>query len=345
MNVEKMCQDLTSRSQMIYSEIYMQLRENGVEADKKELSFKIIDSIDINGRSWCSKKRDNIVICKGVISEFLLYFSEVNNYYVQQVLHKIMPTQQKEEISKMSIEGILYDAGNPTIFDSKNIVDERTNLMEIFVSRFILLHEMGHIFDGHYEYLKLKDESLNYLSMFPQNESDCKNALCIRTLEMDADAFAVTRSFYHLLFLFMNFTSQVNCKFLKPIDLFLWWSFAIRSHFLLLEDKHKDTNKFSEEMVCFPSNIRWLMVHNVFGELVNTLDDTKIDREKVWTLMLIGAQEADNVFNAIKGTNYHIEKQFKVNEELKYYLDQANNKWKEIVDELQRYARCLLFKD
>lgn len=131
------------------------------------------------------------------------------------------------------------------------------------------------------------------------------SALDIRTMEMDADMFAVTQSILHLLFLHRNFNSQVQCEGIKPMDLFYWWAFAIRSHFLLCGDRLADTNRYSEDMKHLPSNARWGMIVNTAVEIIeNVINPTVLNTSEACGKFFRGAKEAEVVFNELKFTSY-----------------------------------------
>ena len=51
--------------------------------------------------------------------------------------------------------------------DAIGIVDGKAKLLEIFVSRFIILHELGHILNGHCKLLASKDNltGMNYICL------------------------------------------------------------------------------------------------------------------------------------------------------------------------------------
>lgn len=344
MDIDFMCMDLMNRATAVYAEINALIREfEKKEPDKRELVFEICDKNEINGKAWCEGIEDHIIINKGVISRFLTYFNMVNQYYVKRLLGKIMPEKEESEFDDMSIEGIIPTVGRTMTFDSKDIVRERTALLEIFVARFVLLHEMGHLFNGHCEYLSKKEEGFKYMPMYSENiKKDC--ALNRRTMEMDADAFAVTRSFFHLIYLYQNFEEKVYCTFLEPMELFYLWSFAIRSHFLVCEDTFMDTNKFSTKMCHLPSSARWIMIANTFIDIAKSLNPNELNVERVQEEFMKGAIDAEKVFNTIKYTKYSFIEQLNDNEEFRYYSEEVNRNWENIVDEVEQFSRVTLFR-
>lgn len=126
------------------------------------------------------------------------------------------------------------------IFDNRIIDDIKARMLETFISRFIFLHELGHILNGHCKLLANKMHDTSYfMPMYyndnnkPENETE---ALDIRTLEMDADAFAATQSMIHLSYLYDHSEKEIEVPYMEPQDIFYWWAFAIRSHFLICED-------------------------------------------------------------------------------------------------------------
>ncbi len=171
------------------------------------------------------------------------------------------------------------------------------------------------------------------------------SALDIRIMEMDAEMFAVTQSILHLLFLHRNFNSQVQCEGIKPMDLFYWWAFAIRSHFLLCGDRLADTNRYSEDMKHLPSNARWGMIVNTVVEIIeNVINPTVLNTSEACGKFFRGAKEAEVVFNELKFTSYSFYDELYENGQYKHYYNQVNTNWKKIVKELKAYSRCPLFE-
>lgn len=345
MDVEFLCKDLKNGAYAIYSELNILIKELGKEnLTEYELVFEIIDENKIDGKARHEGTKDCISISKGVISRFFSYFKKVNEYYINNVLEKVLSDKDPEEIEQMSMEGVTLINGIPTRFDSKDVVRERTKLLEIFVARFILVHEMGHLFNGHCEYLNEKEKGFKYMPMYEASAKE-EIALTRRTLEMDADAFAATHSFFHLIYLHQNFDKEVNCAFVEPMELFYLWSFALRSHFLVCEDYLLDKNKFTTKMCHLPSCARWRMIMDVVMEMAERLEPNAFDSEQIQKLFVKGVLKAEKVFNDIKYTEYSFIDELNNNDEFAYYRDEVNRHWSEIVDKVELFSRVPLFKE
>lgn len=157
MSLEFLMNDLNIRSKLAYDGVYTFLDAYGYKIEKNKLFFDINDEDEINGRAWCKTNEDHVEINKGVIRIYYDFFLKVNEYYKNKFLESFM-NETEESIEKMSFETISFSDGYPKIIDSKKMVDERTKLLEIFVSRFILLHEFGHIFNGHCNFIAEKEK-------------------------------------------------------------------------------------------------------------------------------------------------------------------------------------------
>jgi hypothetical protein len=262
MNLELLIEDLEKRAGIFHEDIYVYLKHCGYDIpNKNRLVFKVVDKKGINGRSWCFENKDYIEINKDGIKRIYEYFLDVNKYYKKEILNYCIPHEEEEKIGNMSMEGVYCQSGILVQFDSKTIDDERAMLLVIFGTRFLLTHEMGHIFNGHCSFLNSKEKNLKYIAMYYLDDTSEKSvsALDFRTMDMDADGFAVTQSIRHVIFLYKTFYENVTCQWLKPLELFYWWAFAIRSQFLLCEDYCWDSMKYVNEMKHLPCNARWTM--------------------------------------------------------------------------------------
>lgn len=346
--IDILLNDIKNRAIDVYEGIYTLLDEAGHKVDKRKLIFEIRDDEEINGRAWCANNEDHIEINKGVIRIYAEYFLEVNNYFVNKELEKITSAEDEELLKSMTYEAILFDDGKVNIIDSKEVVKDRTKLLEIFVSRFILLHECGHVFNGHCNYLSDFYKENYFIQMrYRDDDVTCdgkrNRALDNRTLEMDADMFATTQSIYHLLFLYSCFDEQVKCTGMKPMELFYWWAFAIRSHFLICEDRFMDTHKYSDEMFHLPSNARWGMIADTVVSLIhNNINSKVMDIKAIEIMFFYGAMSAEKIFNELKYSKYSWMDELKDNEKYFYYKAEVNTHWKELINSLRIYSRCPL---
>lgn len=345
MMIENLKLDLKKRAEYIYSDISKNLVLLKEKKENRTLHFDIIEDDEINGKAWCEGTGDYIEINKGVIEFYLKYFQEVNEYSKNKLLKKLLYGLDDEEIKKNHFEMLSFDNGEPVIVDSKDMITQRTALMEIFVSRFILLHEMGHIFNGHCSYLHLKKNEDMKMYYSDSDRTTALSALDFRTLEMDADAFATTQAIKHIVYLYCKYDNEVYCKCIKKKDIFYWWAFAIRSHFLVCEDRFLDSKKYRENMRHLPSAARCRqVVLSAIGVLDQMFDKTKIDVSQFQKLLICGMKDAEITFNEIKCSNYNSCINSDIDdEEYKNYTDEVHRNWDKLVNEIKPHSRCPLF--
>ena len=259
-----------------------------------------------------------------------------------------------EDVEELSYELIKFNGdGNPNLFDSKVIDYKLAGLLTIFVSRFIISHELGHLFNGHCEYLNSKEQNnIQPISMFEESNSEnTKNlsSLDYRTLEMDADAFAATDSFKHLLSLYNNFEDDVDEGLnIEPIELFYWWSFAIRSNFLITQ-KILNDEEYKLDKKHLPSVARWLLI---LGSIFNNIDSglhkinyrTGDNKEKIEKNIRSGFKFAEKQYNDRFHTNYDCIKETIYNKDYSKYVTEIEKNWEYLRKDLSRYSRLNLYK-
>ena len=185
---------------------------------------------------------------------------------------------------------------------------------------------------------------MNYIPFYYyKNEKflDEKSALDIRTLEMDADAFAATQSIVHVLYLYKNFESQVKIR-MEPKDIFYWWSFAVRSHFLMCEDQFMD-NAYYKTMTHLPSSARWSLIYLSALEVIGSCDMIEQEKKEFKELIIKGALNAEVKFNNIKFSMYSWIKEIDSNMQYVSYRDEINSNWVKIKTQLKKYSRLPLF--
>lgn len=352
-------EDLKIRSK----EIYDDLRESTYFLSKnkkytnRELKFNIIDNDhEINGQAWTEDMFDNVEIFSGVFKINELYFKKVVSFLLENNL-KEQPYND-ELLKKIN----LINGGN---------INELNNVLIIFVNRFILVHEFGHLFNGHCDYNNYISDKKNpikmvYLSRNSDENLSEENSKMIdsdgleveRSMEMDADSFAVTRSMFHLVGLSMKFDEKAGISILKKEDIFFWWAFSIASFFMIIknprlltgqiEDFEKEEFDYLEDYnykTHLPSSARIAMAVNTAVEVlqryfneVEFLDITKAKKD-----MYVGTNCAQIIFNSINGTNYCLSEQLLENENLCRYFQEVHETWKELRNKLEPFSRLKLY--
>lgn len=346
-------EDIKNRGQAIYEQYKYLMKEvlkidsNSIES---QLKIYLKDDMKLGGKAWCKNDIDNIQINKGVIDNFFDYFYD----FTKKISEDFFKTLgYGMEIEEVSYEGIIWDNTEKfRAIDSKVIDLNLAVLLDIFVARFILTHELGHLLNGHCRYLNSKyDGSIQYIPMF-YNETDGKSsdisALDLRTLEMDADAFAATDNFKNLVLLYNKFEEQVDSNLnIKPIDLFYWWSFAIRSNFLLMQNILNDT-EYKENMTHLPSVARW----NLIIASIDTIISSGIykinyrngdSEEKIINKILQGCIYAEKYFNGRFLTECNWITEIEENKDYNKYITEIKSNWENISRKLRCFARLPLY--
>lgn len=308
------------------------------------LRFELKDSKEINGKSWSTGDDDYIEINKGVIDIFHRYFREVMEYQKDRFLMSILPDMDEEKVRKLSVEGLLRQGEKIQVWDSKVISADKANLCSIYVSRFILQHEMGHIFYGHCKYIRRYGGDLEYLPMYYNNNQDSKVPLLdIRAMEVMADIFATMQSFEHVVEIYSDFKNQVWIQGVQPNELFFWWSFAIRSHFLLCLDCYND-HSYSPSMKHLPSNARWnLVLEIISGTIKSDMYNNVFKKESIYQELLQGAIYAEEVYNEIKFTSYDWIKEIESDTKYYEYMDEVRANWEQLQSKLEEYSRIAIY--
>ena len=263
----------------------------------------------------------------------------------------ITEMQGDETDGFLLLTGMTKDQNYP-IIGSDELENQLTSLLTVFVSRFILMHELGHLFNGHCQYLSslCQSDKMNYFPMFNYGNSKIEGVMSNldwRTLEYDADSFAITGSFQYLMMLYQDFDNKVDTYIIKePSDLFYWWGFAIRSEFLLMQKIFSDDN--TPHAHHFPSSLRWITViltinGILYGEhfkfnYVNH-DNAAIILEKIFS----GASYAERYFTKVNKIDNCLILDTIENHKCEHLEDVEQN-WKKMLIKLKPFTRLYLYQ-
>ncbi|KLA22692.1 MULTISPECIES: hypothetical protein [Bacillus] len=226
---------------------------------------------------------------------------------------------------------VIDDTIFPEIAGNNELRKDLIFNLQVFSIIYILFHEFGHIYNGHIDYDELK-----YLQMFADNSS--LKYLHSKTIEMDADAFAINRAYE-----FIESLIAIRSKEDKPYNVreFSYKSlmFAVYSFYLFFEDII-DVNNLSKKYY-FPSKLRQMFNitiieqlveknHNYFLEKLYTInDETALQCEECW------GKYTNTPFNP---TSILLLQSKKVKED----IHKVHLHWNQIRDELQDVARLPL---
>lgn len=133
------------------------------------------------------------------------------------------------------INSYLTKAVNCGIFPWVNTMQGRNILAELLLNmaiEFIILHELGHHFNGHL----LAEDLLSFRYMKVSYEVELES----RAIEMDADAYATTRSFSK--YLEQDIEKKMPTIARNKLDMLRYWVFATHSFFFLFESMILDYN-------------------------------------------------------------------------------------------------------
>lgn len=350
-NKEDFYIDIKNRTMDIYEQ-YQYIIKEALKKDtsKYSLKFCLKEDSNLGGKAWSTNYLDNIQVNKGVIDNFFDYFYGFTKMQTDDFLKKLR-TDHEEEVSYEFIK--FDDNGNVNLFDSKVIDYKLAGLLTIFVSRFIITHELGHLLNGHCEYLISKEKnSVQYISMFEEeNSKNIKNvsSLDFRTLEMDADAFAATDNFRNLILLYEKFEDRVDKDLnIKPIELFYWWSFAIRSNFLITQRILSD-EEYRPDRKHLPSVARWILI---LGSIVDIIDKgmykinykAEDNKGKLLESLTTGFLFAEKCYNERFHTNYNCLEETINNIDYGHYATATQTNWGNLVNKLEEFSRLPLYK-
>lgn len=267
----------------IFKQIVVGIYRDATEDGK--LNFKYRDAKEINAFADYNGVLGEDILVVNVDTVVEIFAMMKTAYAQNDILDKIaFSMKEKNKI----IDGkfipyncsIMYDG--ESVNPVRNLLAEYTALMAL---RFIASHELGHILNGHTKlmnsmYMNSKIEMR--LEKIIHNKKYCLDR---RTLEMDADAAAATRTINNVIMLYCEHRDDYIFKLLtKPEDIFSIWGFAISCIFFKLESLGE--TQYEEDACYLPNFARLIMVidsayqtaktyiaHNVVEGLLDNKDN------------------------------------------------------------------------
>ncbi len=305
----------------------------------RSMNFKYVSGFELNGKSFIDDESDYIWLEEGVIIKTYNIFSEM-------LIHNTFPEYFSGDVEIANMHLRLTDSEGIMEFETtyRTALEENRKIiaeyLSMFATKFVILHEMAHHYNGHLLYLK---ENLKISKLEINCETLSVNPLLIQTLEMDADAFAISQLTREIVEIINNDTliKQVVRNESEMIGLLIYslhCLFNIISNSKnnnfenLLQNKYLPCSmRHYNNIECLKENLR-VQANHIFQ---------KIDFENISIAYMLRAENdfmkifdkqtnwKSNALNTIKNMGH---------------LNIIRNKWKSIYNDLNVYSRCKLSK-
>lgn len=346
------CDGFTSKS---YFNVVMQAAKEIYDllpVNNSKLNFYFVEDMSINACAYIGLPcQDYIEMNVGTLVHIFAYMKTA---MADRMVFREIGNPDKE--CDAIISGMFDPESRQLYFKGQPVDEERDSIafyLSLFTIRFVLIHELGHLYNGHLGLLK-KLYSIQKSEMFIKAFVDKPSyALDRRTMEMDADAFAATSAMINIMEIYkeINRGDAVEAAYNnlpKGEVLFKLWAFAIHTLFLLFE--HICKIQYSNSEWYLPNEARAILA---FGAAVNTLDEWRkhgkficdeVTYKRIRDNIHRGIVEAENYYNRKFGENYNFMQSASENSEFYQYADEVLNYWNTTLEQkLRRFARIQLY--
>ncbi|WP_345989298.1 hypothetical protein AAEU33_17650 [Chryseobacterium sp. Chry.R1] len=264
-----------------------------------DIYFDIIDNSRVNAVATKYEGSYFIAISKGTIKIFEYYarkFSANPN-----ILSDFGPSNQENNVIKLQNSIIIKDEiyiieEDPPV---SPITKERRTLAELIFSQSILniiFHELGHIVNGHIDFLE--SSKIHYLEEVQTESNKLTSILSLhrQTLEIDADAFSAIETLREMLAIFDSKEDKFKEILPNYRSVFKLWSFVRQMCWRIMENNY--IGKGLLEITHPPTSLRSQYTRIANLDLVKGRGGSSLldDFETSYTL---GVSQADNAFRII----------------------------------------------
>ena len=336
MNNDFFYKDIEKRANDMFNNWYSTWA--GIKDKHFEMSIKQEESA-FGGRSYVENGVLKMVIFTGTVDNYLSVINNVMNLRTSLSINSIHQGDDNL-IDLISAEGIIYPNGVPEVFDSKVIDQHITNLIMTFVNRFVICHEFGHLFSGHYEQFKMI--KMRFIPMHMTGDEwsivPDEKKLDVFTMEWDADRFAATDSVRELLFLWENYDTQVQYRnLIGKNELFFWWGFAVALIFHWINEM--DCYKMYKQEILYNPRDRMM---NILSTALDCLDKLfgknipELPIKEMSANIAKGALNAEEIFSVFRnGESVWIKEQIDMTNSS---LPMIENNWERLKEILKKDA-------
>jgi len=203
-----------------------------------KFDFDYLNYFYIDGYVDHKNQTDIVRINEGVIFKIVKMFYSILSHF------PILP-HLKESFSESFGMRLFY------VFDKQKFemeyrlpVDRKRKIiaeyLSMFAIKYIILHEIGHLYNGHI-FLVLKNVSLSSQISMLNNKNFSIKALDLQTMEMDADAFAISRLIDESLVMIEKDKLLLSVLDNK-LEIYFLLIYAIHCLFLLIKEEQNGNN-------------------------------------------------------------------------------------------------------
>lgn len=298
--------------------------------NKFQFEFRYLPFYKINGESDNYNGVDIIGINEGVIDrscelayKIVSFFPDLRNFeFIRERFLGIKNSLCVEE----NLYNIIYYV---PCKDEDKIISE---FMAMFAIKFVILHEIGHLYNGHVEYLK-KKLGVEKLSDYKGEHSIPD--LDYRTIEMDADAFAISMLVNEII------CDSEKYKELKKVlndenEIYKILAYGINIVFLLME---KDYGRNYNNRYLPLMDRRILALDCIITN--KSIIKGSINDESIRAIIYESFINVQNCFYTLESESKENIEKFKDNilNHDHNGIDEVNKRWQFIRNELKNYTR------
>ena len=299
--------------------------------NKYEFKFKYLKLFKINGAVDNYNNIDFLEINEGLIDRSCELAYKIVSFFPDLKNFNNIPERYFGVRNTLHMDGNSYNIDNyiPTKDEDKIIAE----YMAMFAIKFVILHEMGHLYNGHVEYLKKK---LNIKKLAECKDENSISELDNRTIEMDADAFAISMLVREII----DYKNQYD-ELYKVLDnenkIYTILAYGINIIFLLMEEDYGD--KYSSKYL--PLIYRRILAIDCIITNERVIRGRKSQDELIRNNIYNSFIDVQNCYYVLKDVSMEDREHFK-NKILNYdneIVNDVNKNWQVIRKELKNYTR------
>lgn len=209
------------------------------QKDEKKLEFVYRWEESVNAGSVEGDKWDEINFNEGAILKIYDLFYKINTRTTlidtKEKIKSVTEIRRNVFFSNSNIKDSKVINTEMMLSDNK-IINNISEYMAMFATKFLVAHEIGHIYNGHTEYYKSICEKIK------NKNGDIESLyLDLQTMEMDADAFAINRMVDEV-FRLSKSNDKIFSLLNNKIEIIKILEAAIHGVFYIFRDYDKDVN-------------------------------------------------------------------------------------------------------